>query len=515
MSAGGRHSVRRYGINAISNVATSVLQITVLVWVNQYLLKRVSAEEFSLLPLVTSLLLFGSLAQNVFVGGISRYIVEADARQQKAEVTSIASSMAPMLGALALCLALAGTIVLVWIEAIIAVPPEFAPQARLMFTLLLVPMCIGILLAPFSVGLYVRQRFVQLNVIDLACEILRVAIVLGLLFGVSTSVLWLTLGSAVAALTNLAAKVWFTRRLMPEIHFERASVSRAKAKTLISFGGWVSIGSVSQLVTDTLPVLLLGHLASAVDVASFHLGRLVDKSIRRLAVAAMAPAEPVLTSIYAVSGTNALTDLYFRGGRYHLWATLAAIAPLVVFNAELATLYAGATYLNAGLVLAAFVGIYPVLWASAMFYRVTHASGQVRLFYECEAATLVVASVAMYVAVGPMKMGAVGAALGLAVPSTLVHLILIWPRALRLVGGTWSRFARETLVPGLLPFAVALAACLAYQAAFDPADWWSLGMATVVSLLGYVAAILLFCLDPTDRGLLDKSLAALRGHQRA
>ena len=95
-------------INCISSVLRIALQITVLVWVNQYLLKRIQPEEYAIFPLVMSLVVFADLFKNIFVGGIARYIVEADARDDHAGVTRVVSSMFPFL------LAAAATLGVCW-----------------------------------------------------------------------------------------------------------------------------------------------------------------------------------------------------------------------------------------------------------------------------------------------------------------------------------------------------------------------------------------------------------------
>src|SRR5687767_4471689 len=90
------NSVRLYLTNASSSVITRLLQITVFVWVNFHLLRRITPEEYSLFPIVTSLIFFADVFKNIITGGLGRFIVEADSRGDQSGVTRIVSSIFPI-----------------------------------------------------------------------------------------------------------------------------------------------------------------------------------------------------------------------------------------------------------------------------------------------------------------------------------------------------------------------------------------------------------------------------------
>ena len=82
-------------INSASSVLAKIVNMTVLLWVYQYLLKRIPAEEFAVLPVVTAIMVFAPLFFSFFTGGISRYVVEAYAKGDFERVTRIVSSIFP------------------------------------------------------------------------------------------------------------------------------------------------------------------------------------------------------------------------------------------------------------------------------------------------------------------------------------------------------------------------------------------------------------------------------------
>ena len=61
-------------VNSASSLATYGIQISVLVWVHQYLIRRMSPEEYSLMPVLNSLLLIFPLFSTILTSGISHYV---------------------------------------------------------------------------------------------------------------------------------------------------------------------------------------------------------------------------------------------------------------------------------------------------------------------------------------------------------------------------------------------------------------------------------------------------------
>ncbi|MGJ8677696.1 MAG: hypothetical protein ACSHX0_09280 [Akkermansiaceae bacterium] len=510
MSVDTQTSQKSFMINIVTSLGTKLLQITLLVWVNQYLLRRVDPEEYSLLPLVMSLLIFADIFRNMFVDGLGRFMVEADAKNDGKGIQQLVSSMWPLLLLVGIVFGFLGGVAIFFIDEILAIDAVYQLQARIMLGLLVCMFCLDVLLAPFSVGLYVKQKFVHINAITLMTELVRIVIVLSLLLGVGPQVMWLVCASFTAQCLNLLIRCYYTRKLIPDAKVVRGGFSPTIAKQLMGFGAWSSVGNFTNFAMNTVPILLLGHFGTAIQVSMFHLGRLPEVNIRKLAIAAVQPAQPMLTARFAMDGKESLNESYFRGGRYHLWATLLLVAPLVVFAETVSTLYAGETYAGAGMVMVVLFLSYPVIWASAMFYRISHATGDIADFYKCEIfdAILKILLVVLFVVV--LKWGALGAALGITIATVIVHLWTIWPQGLKMVSGRWSTFFRSTFIPGCGPFAGALVVSIMARFFFNPSSWLSLGAAAAAAVTVYLLVMLFFCADDFDKGLVKKMIMKLK-----
>ena len=153
-------SQKNFMINIVSSFGTKLLQITLLVWVNQFLLKRIAPEEYSLLPLVMSLLIFADVFRNMFVDGLGRFMVEADAKNDRRGIQEVVSSMWPILLAVSVLFAVLGGTSIYFIDDLLNIDAVYTGQARIMLGLLVCMFCFDVILAPFSVGLYVKKEVV-------------------------------------------------------------------------------------------------------------------------------------------------------------------------------------------------------------------------------------------------------------------------------------------------------------------------------------------------------------------
>ena len=122
-------SKRLVAINSASSVLARVVNFIVLLWVYQYLLRHLPADEFAILPLVTALMVFGPLFFSFFIGGIVRYMIDAYAKGDFEEMRRVASSLFPVLLAFSAFILPLGLFFAVNIEKVFNVAPQVVDDA--------------------------------------------------------------------------------------------------------------------------------------------------------------------------------------------------------------------------------------------------------------------------------------------------------------------------------------------------------------------------------------------------
>jgi len=497
-------------INSASSVATRVINISVLLWLYQYLLRRIDPDEYSLYPVVMSIMMLVPLLTTVFTSGIGRYVVEAYARGDTAGVTQIVSTMCPILLTVSAALLLFGWLFAWQIEHVLTVAPAYRADARLMMGLLMSLAAIRLLVTPFSLGLYVKQRFVLSNVLGLVCEVFRIALLFVLLFAVEVRVLWVVVASVAAETLRMTLTLILSRRFIPELRFQRSEIRWNRARSLMSFGGWSFVLQIADKIRTNADVIILNKLGTALDVANFHLGSTLYRHVQVTSYLVRAPLQPQLTALHATGAADRLRSAYLRGGRFALWASTFLAVPLIVYRRELVTLYVGKQYLTSATVLALLMATFPIAYGNVMLPHIARAQARMRAWAIRALIIHTTNLVLTLYLVGVRKMGAVGSALGTFTVYLVFEPLFYWPLGLRLAGVEPRTWFNETLRLGFLPSLVAVPVWLILQVVVRPDSWLSLGLCVLVGSGCFLFCLLRFALHARDRHDLDKVLARIR-----
>jgi O-antigen/teichoic acid export membrane protein len=502
-------SKRLVAINAASGVLARTINISVVVWLHQYLLRRISPEEYSLLPLLMSIIVLLPLVTSVLTAGLGRFVLTAYTRGDDRGVTQIVSTMFPLLVGAALLMLGAGWTFAWHVDKILCVSPERLWDARCMMALLVFSAAVKPPCTAFSVGFYVRQKFVWYNLLSVGNELLRLSLLFVLLFGLGARVLWVVVANVTAELVLTTATLILSRRLIPALRFRVREIQWARARELMSFGGWSFAGEMAYRLRETAILFILNRMATPLDVAVYSIGSLGRRQIDTWMNVLAGPLYPVVTSMHAVGAADRVRAVYLRGGRLALWMVLVAAVPAAIYAAPIIRLYAGPGYLEAAVVMVLMLATLAIANGAWMVWQVANATGRVRRTAVCTIITQLSILVPAWYAGGVLGWGATGVALAGFLASALTGFFLLWPLGLNLADVSFARWVRETLIPGLAPGCVAGVAWAVLNVAVQPDTWGRLGLCVLGGVPFYFGVVGL-CLEPRDREDLTKALVRLK-----
>ncbi len=494
---------RLVAVNSASGMAAHVLNLSVLVWLQQHLIRRIPNDEYAVYAVIMSVIVFIiPLVTTVLTSGLGRYVVEACAQDDERRVTQITSTMfVVLLGAGSVFLALGLT--LAWqVDRVLSIPATYLWDARLMMALLVLGFAVTLALTPFNVGLYARQKFVLSNVINVGSELLRCTLLLGLLLGVSTRALWVVVASVAAQITTLVVNVLVSRRLVPSLRFRAAEVRWPLARPLLTFGSWNFVSNIANSIRNSSDLLILNRLAgpaASFNVTCFNLANLVLRQFENGMGYAVTPLQPPLTAMYVKGDKEGLRNAYLRVGRFGLWLTFLVIIPVVVFRHEIVNLYVGPEYTDTAGVIVLLLASAPVWYGHVMLPLICVASAQMRplawrnLVIQCCNLALTLYLIAV------LHLGMWGSALGTAIANVIGVPLLMYPLAFRMTGIRPGVWLRQTVVPAVVPALAAGGICVVLNRLVRPASWPSLLTCLAVGALSYVGAVAVCGMQAQDR----------------
>ena len=499
-------SKRLIAVNSASSVLARILNITVLVWMYQYLLKNIPAEEFAVYPVVTAIMVFAPLFFAFLTSGVSRHIVDAYARDDLEDVRRIISSIVPMLTAAAGLFLLGGLLFAAHIEQILNITPSMVSDARFMMALLVVSFSLQMFALPFATGYHVRQKFVELNLLGVAREMFRILLTLIFLLGIGAEVIWVVIANVTAELIFQAVIVYRSLRMAPDIRFDRRLIDGPKARSLLSFGLWTTLGRLGGMMYTNAATIMLNLHGSAVDVTSYFIGATLYRQLDGMIGAATLPLQPALTALNATQERRRLASAVFRGGRYALWFAMAVATPLMIYADVFIDLYIGEVYSDAAMIIVLFMIIYPFNKPTVLLPMTAMAMARVREFFLPAFLFQLFGLGLMYLFATEFDMGAVGVTLALTIITIGSQLSYFWRLTFTLTETTLSDFARRVLAPGFAPALGGAVVWYALKLAAPIEGWIHLGLVSALGGVAYLTVLFLFCLDEGERGDLRHGL---------
>ena len=498
-------------INTASGVLARTINVSVVVWLHQYLLRRISPEEYSLLPLLMSVIVLLPLVTSILTAGLGRFVLAAYAKGDSQGITQIVSTMFPLLFGAAV-LILAGGLTFAWhVDKVLRVPLDRLWDARIMMALLVFSAAVKPPCTAFSVGFYVQQRFALYNVISVGNELLRISLLFILLFGVSTRVLWVVVANVAAELVMTTLALVVSCRMIPALRFRMREIQWGRAWELMSFGGWSFAGEMTCRLRETAVLFILNRIASPLDVTVFSVGSLGRRQIDAWMNVLAGPLYPVVTGMHALGAKERIRAIYLRGGRIALWILQLAVVPAAIYAEPIIRLYAGPGYLEAAPIMVLTLACFVPAGGTWMIWQVANATGRVRATGLYILVTQPIMVVLTFYAVQGLGWGASGVALALFLVTTISSFVIVWPLGLRLADVTFDAWVRQTLIPGLAPGCVAGVVWAALGVIVGPESWTELGLCAAAGLLCYVAVLLGFCLERRDQQDLAEIFSRTRG----
>ncbi len=504
-------SKRLVVLNSAASVLARIVNITAILWMYQYLLTRISAEEFAVYPLVIAIMFISPLFFSFFSGGISRYVVAAYAKGEFDRVTGIVSSVVPAIVAAAALFLIVGVLFAFSMETVFNIAPQMVDDARIMMLLLVTTFTLQMLGLPFGVGFHVRQRFVELSLLGTLRDFLRVALLFIFLLSIGPYVVLVVLASAISEIIYTLIIVIRSRQMVPELHFRRSLIDLKQARWLLSFGLWTTFGQLGYILTATGSIIVLNIFATATDVTVFHVAVTFLRQLDMTIGLACQPLQPVITAMHSLGDKQRLSATVRRGGRYGLWVALAIATPLAIHASEFVQLYLEQEYSSAATVIILLMLVFPFSQPTVLLAMTAMAMAQVRAFFLPAFLFQGGGIVLMLVLTAWSGMGAGGVALSLLLTIATAQIFYFWPLCLKLAEIPFAEFIREVLVPGFRPALVAALVWGALKLAAPPDSWLALGLHAAAGGAVYLAVLFGWCLNAGEKRDLHTVLRRIPG----
>ena len=498
-------------VNSASSILTLALEVFFNFWLYQYLVRRITPEEYSLLPVVMSIMVFTPLLTAIFTSGISRFIINAYARGDENSVSRIISSIFPFLALCALLLLILGFLVVSNVDHLLNIPKGRLGDARLMLFLLIVTLAYNILAIPFQAGFQVKQKFVASNLLTLARTLTKITILFILLFSSGVWIVWVVVANAASSMVFITIRLIYSRRILPCLRYRTRLFDFSTAKTILSFGFWNFVGQAAVSLKLAMDPILLNLFATPMDVTCFHIGSSFRRQTNHFMQRIFLNLQPSFIAMHATNQRRRFVNTFHRGNRYYMWLVLFMAMPLMIFREELVALYVGPHFLLSATVLGLLYLDLPLVAGIHMVWRSASAMGRIRETTPYSICNQLANLALTIYLVRNHQLGAYGSALATFSVSLLAGLVIWIPISIRMLETSFYDWINKSFIPGILPAITGGVIWFSLHLWHPPATWFELGAFFSAGALGYILSLFFLGLNKSEREDLKNTFEKITG----
>jgi O-antigen/teichoic acid export membrane protein len=442
-------SAARLVRNTLANGAGQVAGVLITLLLTPFLISDLGVEGFGIWALALSLSFLGGYASLTDVGievAIARYIAEARSDGDFDAANEVASTGMAFFGLVAviaapLLVALSYPLVLAF-----GIDVDDRSAAFACFAFVGAQLIFEMPARAFFATLEGAQRYVTFQSIELMRTTLQ-AVLFVVVLVTDLGVAGLGASLFASSLAVLVVAAIAARRAVPEVQVRRRYVSRARFRTLVTFGSQYFAVRVMGTLYRQMDKAIVGVALGPRFVTFYEIANRIQQAAsmaQSIAASALLPATAFLRR-----STDILRELYLRGTNYSTAVGLAVAAAGFIFAEDLIRTWVGESLADSAdgarlfLVFVAFTAVHAV--GTSMIVALGHMRFVIIVTF-----VFIVINLALSIAlVGPM--GYEGVILGTVIANAIIWMpyTIYFLRTFEVSWGEWLRRIILPNVPGL------------------------------------------------------------------
>jgi len=448
--------VRHIARNVLYNWFGTIATMAVGLFLSPFIIHRLGNVAYGVWVLAIGVMAYLGLLDLGMQSAVLRFVSKGHTQNDHQGASeSISAALWVRLQISALILVLSAGLAAVF-PLIFKVPAELAGDARKAILLtgvkMAITMSIGVVAGVLSaLNRYDLQNY--LSIVQTAVRVIGVVAVLRTGHGIVA----IAVCELIAVLIYNALLVWVAHRLYPQLQILLNRPKRETLKRIWTYSSYAFLTTVAiQLIYQT-DYIVVGKFVSVAAVTYYAIGYSLCSYTSQAINSMGATFVPAASTYEAAGDTNSLLMLYKNGTRATLAVSLPILITLMVRGRSFIGLWMGPQYSHSsGTVLiilcSTFLFVFANRTAQAIAFGVEkHKMGAIWAIGE----GVVNLSLSIVLA---RRYGIYGVAIGTAIPSLLVNVVL-WPGYIsKLVGLSYSEVVWKVWAPVYLssvPFAIA------------------------------------------------------------
>lgn len=495
----------RLALNMLANTANVAVNIFVGIWFTRYLIHRLGVSAYGLVPLVSQVVSYFAPLTFSLNSSVGRYLTISLEKGDLEEANGYFNTC--LFGSLLVSavLLVPGVLLALHPDAVLDIPPGHVTATRWLAAGTIAAFFIGLIVSPFEVASFCRNRFDLRNLVSASSLIVRVVVVVFMFSVLGASLSGVGAGVLLGAMTGAGVAVIVWSRLMPMLTLDIRRFSLRTLRSLASTAAWIAINQVGSLLYLNIDLVIVNRLSGPKSGGSYAAVLQWSILLRALSVALAGVFAPTMLALYAANDMPGLIRCSRSAVRINGLLMGLPIALICGLSKPLLHVWLGPEFSKyaALMILVTFhlsinLGVMP-LFSIQVATNCVKWPGIVTCLMGLANLGLAL------VLAGPAGWGMYGVASAGAIMLTAKNAIFTPFYAARIIGAPMRTFQTESLLIFAIT-SVFTVVCWVASNRLDIASWSALAAIALLVSAGYAIVVYFFALSDSERGVIKRML---------
>lgn len=253
----------QFASNTISTIVNLLVQFGINFFLTSYLISSVGSTAYGFFSMANSIVNYALIITVALNSLSSRFIGIGIYNNDITRATRYYSSIFMGDILFALFIILPSVICIFNLEKIINIPLDLVQDVKILFFIVFINMCFNIVFSVFGCVFTIRNRLDLSSFVQTISNIAKSILLIILYARFKPSIVFLGTATLVATIIVIVGNVYYTHKLLPELHFNIRLTKFSTLVEVISSGIWNSFNQLSITLLNGLDLVIANMMVSA------------------------------------------------------------------------------------------------------------------------------------------------------------------------------------------------------------------------------------------------------------
>ena len=322
---------KRLAINMTASLVSFGVNFIISFFLAPYIIANVGRTAYGFVALGNNFINYATLVTAALNSMASRFITikihqNDDKGANRYFNSVIISNMVITLVLLVPCVC-----IVLFINSIVNVPNNILTDVQLLWTFLFGNFLLGLVTNSLAVSLFASNRLDLSSKRDIESNLIKVGILFLCFYFFTPHIWYLGLASSVCFIYVAVSNFYYTKKLMPQLKFDRSKFDIKAVIELISSGIWNTVSQVGSIALTELDLLISNLLVSGEAMGTLSIAKTMPNYISMLNSKIVSVFLPQLTITYAKADTKEFVSSVKSSIRIILFFNSLSYGVLIAF----------------------------------------------------------------------------------------------------------------------------------------------------------------------------------------